>query len=137
MEIIQARFLIIADDKQIVDELLEYFESNGFEAEIALSTKTAISIINERKMALLIIGINESKNDGAEYIESIREENQTIPIVAIGGEKSKKLENKVLKAGAQKHIPSPFEKEELLIDIKDMLGLEKKVVEKKKKPKTK
>ncbi len=117
------RLLIVADEKQIVEDLLEYFESKGFEAEIALNSKTAISIINERKMDLIIIGLKgpEHIDIVVNVIEEINKTNPEIPMIVIGGEKSKRTENKFVKAGAAKHCHNPIEKDELLDEIKCFL----------------
>ena len=117
------RLLIVADEKQIVEDLLEYFESKGFEAEIALNSKTAISIINERKMDLIIIGLKgpEYIDTVVEVIEEINKTNPEIPMLVIGGEKSKRTENKFVKAGAEKHCHNPIEKDELLEEMKYFL----------------
>lgn len=110
------RLLMIADEKLVVEELLEYFDANGCETEIALNTKTAVNIINERQMDLVIIGLKdqESLDLVHDIITVINETNSTIPIVIFGGEKSKRTENKLIKAGATKCCPNPIEKEELL-----------------------
>ncbi|MGR3177729.1 MAG: response regulator [Candidatus Anammoxibacter sp.] len=110
------RLLMIADEKLVVEELLEYFDANGCETEIALNTKTAVNIINERKMDLVIIGLKDQKSLDLvhDIITVINETNSTIPIVIFGGEKSKRTENRLIKAGATKCCPNPIEKEELL-----------------------
>ena len=110
------RLLIIADEKLVVEELLEYFDANGYETEIALNTKTAVNIINERKMGLVIIGLKDQKSLDTvhDIITVISETKPSIPIIVIGGEKSKRTENRLTKAGATKCCPNPMEKEELL-----------------------
>ncbi|MGR3318920.1 MAG: response regulator [Candidatus Anammoxibacter sp.] len=110
------RLLIIADEKLVVEELLEYFDANGYETEIALNTKTAVNIINERKMDIVIIGLKDQKSLDLvhDHITIISETNSSIPIIVLGGEKSKRTENKLIKAGATKCCPNPIEKEELL-----------------------
>lgn len=121
MEIIISRILLIAEEKQIVDDLLDYFEPKGYEAEIALNTKIAIDIINERDMSLVIIGYKDQKSIETDIIEQLRDASP-IPIIVIGGEKSKRTENKIIKAGAQKFIPSPVENGELLLAVKEILN---------------
>ena len=121
MGIITSRILLIAEEKQIVDDLLEYFESNGYEAEIALNTKIAIDIINERDMAIVIVGYKDQQSIETGIIEQLRDASP-IPIIVIGGEKSKRNENKIIKAGAQKFIPSPVKNDELLLAVKEILN---------------
>ena len=116
MDILLSRLLIVTEDKQIVEDLLEYFEQNGYETEIALNIKTAINVINERKIGLIFIGLKDQKfiDTVLNIVEKISETNSSIPIIVIGGEKSKRTENKFIKAGASKFHPSPVEKEEIL-----------------------
>lgn len=122
MIIIISRILIIAGDKQIVDDLLEFFESNGYEAEIALNTKIAINIMNERDMGIILIGFKDEESMNFSIIEEIREANKDIPIIVMGGEKSRRTENKIIKFGAQSFLPDPIIKDELLKEVKKVLG---------------
>ncbi|MGR3220629.1 MAG: response regulator [Candidatus Anammoxibacter sp.] len=110
------RLLIIADEKLVVEELLEYFDANGYETEIALNTKTAVNIINDREMDFVIIGLKDQDSLDLvhENITVIREAHSSIPIIVLGGEKSKRTENRLIKAGATKCCPNPMGKEELL-----------------------
>jgi len=118
MQIIISRILIIAEEKQVVDALLEFFESHAYEAEIALNEKIAINIINERKMDVVLVGFKDENPLNLEIIENIRASNSIIPIIVMGGEKSKRTENKVIKAGAQVFVPDPVENEVLLNEVK-------------------
>lgn len=118
MQIIISRILIIAEDKQVVDALLEFFESHAYEAEIALNEKIAINIINERKMDVVLVGFKDENALNLEIIENIRASNSIIPIIVMGGEKSKRTENKIIKAGAQVFVPDPVENEVLLNEVK-------------------
>lgn len=123
MEILISRLLLVTEDKQIIEDLLEHFEQNGYETEIALNIKTAINVLNERNIGLIFIGLKGQKsiNTVINIIEKISETNSSIPIIVIGGEKSKRTENKFIKAGASKLYPNPVEKDELLKIVRNLL----------------
>lgn len=116
METALFRLLIVAEEKQTVEDLLEYFESNGYETEITLNAKTAIGIINEREMDIIMIGLKDMKSvdEALNIIEEINETVPSIPMIVIGGERSKRTENKLIKAGAKEFCPCPIEKDKLL-----------------------
>lgn len=116
----QKRLLIIADERQVVDELLDYFESHGYETEIALNSKVVINIIAEREMDLILIGYNVQETTSIDIIKEIRSINSAIPIIVIEGEKSKRIENKFIKAGVQRYLTSPLEKETLLKAVREI-----------------
>ncbi len=118
MNIIISRILIVAEEKQVVDDLLEFFENNDFEAEIALNSKIAINIMKDREMELIIVGYKDQDSINYTIIEDIRGADIKVPIIVIGGEKSKRTENKFFKLGAQVFLPDPVEKDELLNEVK-------------------
>lgn len=115
---VQKRILIVSDERQVVDELLDYFESHGYETEVALNSKVVINIVAEREMDLILIGYNVQEATSIDVIKEIRSVNSSIPIVVIEGEKSKRMENKFIKAGAQRYLTSPLEKGTLLKVVK-------------------
>ncbi len=63
------RILIIADVRETVDELRDFFESHGYETEVALSAKVSLAILEERRMDLAIIGFKVQDVPGTEVLE--------------------------------------------------------------------
>ncbi len=116
-----ARILIVADARETVDDLRDIFESNGYEAEVALNNKVASTILEERKMDLAIVGFKVQDISGIDILKSLRTIDPRIPIVLIHGGNSKRTKELVKKAGAQGYVPNPIESNSLLNTVKKVL----------------
>ncbi len=117
-----ARILIIADARETVDELRDFFELNGFETEVALNAKVAFAILEERKMDLAIIGFKVQDIPGLEVLADVRGIDPVIPAIIIHGSNSKKIKSMIMKAGAQGYIPKPIEWEPFLNKVRKVLA---------------
>ncbi len=116
-----ARILIVADARETVDDLRDVFESNGYEAEVALNNKVASTILEERKMDLAIVGFKVQDISGIDILKSLRTIDPRIPIVVIHGSNSKRAKELIKKAGAQGYVPNPIESNLLLNTVKKVL----------------
>ena len=116
-----ARILIVADIRETVDNLRDFFESNGYEAEVALNNKVASAILEERRMDLAIVGFKVQDISGIEILKNLRTIDPRIPIVLIHGTDSKRTKALIKKAGAQGYIPNPIEGNSLLNTVKRIL----------------
>ena len=116
------RILIIADARETVDELRDFFELNGFETEVALNAKVAFAILEERRMDLAIIGFKVQDTPGLEVLADVRDIDPFIPAVIINGSNSKKIKSMIVKAGAQGYIPKPIEWDPFLKKVRKVLA---------------
>lgn len=116
-----ARILIVADVRETVDDLRDAFESNGYEAEVALNNKVASTILEERRMDLAIVSSKVQDISGIEILKNLRTIDPRIPIVLIHGSNSKRTKALVKKAGAQGYITNPIEGNLLLDTVKRLL----------------
>jgi DNA-binding NtrC family response regulator len=116
------RILIIADARDTVDELRDFFELNGFETEVALNAKVAFAILEERKMDLAIIGFKVQDMPGLEVLANVRGIDPFIPVIIIHGSDSKKIKSMVIKAGAQGYIPEPIEWDPFINKVRKVLA---------------
>ena len=117
-----ARILIIADARETVDELRDFFELHGFETEVALNAKVAFAILEERRMDLAIIGFKVQDTPGLEVLADVRGIDPFIPAVIINGSNSKKIKSMIIKAGAQGYIPKPIEWDPFLHKVRKVLA---------------
>lgn len=116
------RILIVADTRETVDDLRDFFEENGYETEVALNSKVALAILEERRMDLAIIGFVVQDISGIEILKNLRAMDPFIPVVLIQGDDTKRIKTLVKKAGAQEHIPEPIDKISFLQTVKKILA---------------
>ncbi len=116
------RILIIADIRETVDELRDFFELHGYETEVALSTKVSLAILEERRMDLAIIGFKVQDMPCTEVLAKVRAIDPFIPAIIIHGNDSKRIQSMIKRAGAQAYIPKPIEWVSFLLKVKKVLA---------------
>ncbi|CAG0943350.1 Chemotaxis protein CheY [Candidatus Brocadiaceae bacterium] len=116
-----ARILIVEDERQTVDALRDLFEQNGYETEVALSKQVALTILQERKMDLVIISSTVQEISGVEILYEIIKIISNIPVIVISNQKSKRLESSFMKAGVNVFIIKPLEPTFVLQTIENLL----------------
>ncbi|MCF6159526.1 MAG: response regulator [wastewater metagenome] len=127
-----ARILIVEDERQIVDTLRDLFEQHGYEAEVALNKQVALTILQERKMDLLIISTKFQENQGIEILQEVKKQSQYLPAIVIGDQKSKRTESYAIKAGASVFIIKPLEERIVLQTVERLLDSRFKIAAPKK-----
>lgn len=116
-----ARILIVEDERQTVDALRDLFEQNGYETEVALSKQVALTILQERKMDLVIISSTVQEISGVQILYEIRKIISNIPVIVISNQKSKRIESSFMKAGVNVFIIKPLEPTFVLQTIENLL----------------
>ena len=116
-----ARILIVEDERQTVDALRDLFEQNGYETEVALSKQVALTLLQERKMDLVIISSTVQEISGVEILYEIRKIISNVPVIVISNQKSKRIESSFMKAGVNIFIVKPLEPTFILKTIDNLL----------------
>ena len=116
-----ARILIVEDERQIVDTLRDLFELQGYETEVALSLRVALTILQERKMDLAIVSTTVQEIPGLEILKEIKKLNANLPIIVISDQKSKRIESSFIKAGANIFMVKPLDDAVILQTIENLL----------------
>ncbi|HHT9120181.1 MAG TPA: response regulator [Candidatus Hypogeohydataceae bacterium YC41] len=112
------RILIIEESRQIVDELRDNLELAGFETEVALNFQVAYAILEERKMNLAIVG---SSFQEINTIRKLCELDNTLPIIFLSEQKSKRYQSTLIKAGASAILELPLDKDQVIEKIEKLV----------------
>lgn len=113
--------LIIEDERKIADTLKFGLEENGYQVDVCYDGKLGLRMFNSHAYQLVIADINLPAMDGYELCRTIREQNETVPVIMLTAMNT--LPDKVegYEAGADDYITKPFEFKELLLKIKVLL----------------
>ena len=126
-----AKILVIDDEAEIRQVLKELLEREGHEIEIAPDGEEAISAFRNTSPDIVLVDIVMPRKDGVGVIREIRKENSSVKIIAISG--GGKLNSASFNpetisttvylaaadaAGADRTLPKPFNKEEILSAIR-------------------
>ncbi len=112
--------LVVDDDDRIRELLKRYLKSQGLSVTTAKDAAEARKLIDLIEFELIILDVMMPGEDGVSLTSAIRQERETpILLLTARGEPSDRIAG--LSAGADDYLPKPFEPEELLLRIKNIL----------------
>ncbi|MCW8836352.1 MAG: hybrid sensor histidine kinase/response regulator [Rhodospirillales bacterium] len=114
--------LVVDDEPDIVEELVEQLEDEGFECIPAYDASSALSILRQREdVAVVVTDIRMPGMDGLEMARQIRAldgGNRDIYLVVVTGHAGMKEAIEALQLGAQDFLTKPISPEYLLHSIR-------------------
>lgn len=112
--------LIIDDDTRIRNLLSKFLSDNGFSTQDAKDALSAREILQNNNFDLLIVDVMMPGENGIEFTNNFRQTDQTpIIILTAKGESKDRIDG--LKSGADDYLQKPFEPQELLLRINNIL----------------
>lgn len=116
-----ARIIIVEDEQNIADLLKMNLEMDGHQIQTFSRGDDAYEAMSEWQNAdLLIVDIMLPGVNGLDITKALRENsNMPILILSAKGETSERIEG--LKSGANDYLPKPFDLEELLLRVENLL----------------
>lgn len=100
--------LVVDDDQAVRTMLCKIMDSNDFDVVQAESGEEALSAVDKRDFALILLDINMHGMDGFEVINEIRGQGRNVPIMVISGRKADYDTLYGLDIGADEYITKPF-----------------------------
>lgn len=113
--------LIVEDEKKIADALRQGLIENSFEAEVAYDGAIGLKMFRSNSYQLVILDINLPGINGYELCKTIRQINDSVPVIMLTAMNA--VEDKIegFDAGADDYIIKPFDFRELLVRIRALL----------------
>ena len=117
------KILVVDDDVQLVDMIHMRLEANGYEVAIAYDGQKALEKVQDQVPDLVILDLILPKLPGEEVCREIRKDEKTVnlPIIMLTGKASDvdRVVGRVI--GANYYIPKPFDADELLKKVGELL----------------
>ncbi len=123
MSRLKRRMLVVDNDKAITFVLKEAFTDEGFEVDVAMNGREALSAIEENTYALVIMDVMMPVMDGISALEKIREKPDRPETIIMTAHSSMENTVEAMKYGAFDFIEKPF-------DIDDIVALAGKAFKK-------
>lgn len=125
----EGKILLIEDDADLSCELQWYLQRNGLVVNMENDGNKAIAISKRQNFDLLIVDVQLPSFDGFELIKRIKLMKPEFKFLFLTAINTKENCIKGLKLGAEDYITKPFDTEELLWRINNILarGKEKKI----------
>ena len=119
---LRPRVLIIESDRRTVDELQEWFERGGYEAEVALSASVGLGILAERRMDAAVVDATLEAKDKWSLLKSLKKTDPGLKVVVINGWQGKGVSKIARRAGAARFLVSPVDAEKVVVALQDVLS---------------
>ncbi len=116
------KILILEDDQPFAEMLAEALVGNGFQAEISLDPQEALGRVREGGFDLLVSDYLMPKLEGTTFIRQVREFNRSIPVLMISAHMGEVEMKQASEAGVSRVLRKPFEMEDLVGEIRKLLG---------------
>lgn len=113
--------LIVDDDVDLLSLLENILQKQGYNVIKSLGAKDVIFILNNQKVDLMILDIMMPDKNGFELLNQVKKENINIPIIFLTAKNVARDRIRALKEGAEAYITKPFQIEELIVRIENIL----------------
>ena len=113
--------LLAEDDTDLRSILSQYLELNAYEVLQAENGSVGLERFRSEHVDICILDIMMPVMDGFELARQIRKLDPDVPIIFLTARNQKSDKLKGLKLGADDYITKPFEVEELLLRIRNIL----------------
>lgn len=114
--------ILVVEDEENILELLELnLELEGYEVSIAKTGAQAVKQFKSEYFDLIILDIMLPEMDGIAVCETIRTQNNEVPILFLSAKNSAADRVEGLKKGGDDYMTKPFNLEELLLRIEKLI----------------
>lgn len=118
---VKKHILLAEDDFDFGSILKQYLEMTGYTIEWAKDGKEALEIFRKGVFNICVLDVMMPKMDGFTLAEKIIEINPEMPFIFLTARKMKEDKLKGLKLGADDYIVKPFEADELILRLNNII----------------
>jgi two-component system alkaline phosphatase synthesis response regulator PhoP len=120
------RILLVEDEQTLAETIRLNLELEGYKVQHAADGKKALRAFHQERFDLVILDVMLPEMDGFTVCEAIRLENTQIPVLFLTAKHSSADRVNGLKLGADDYLTKPFNLEELLLRVQNLLRRTKK-----------
>lgn len=126
----KANILLVEDEENLHDALKLNLELEGYEITSAYDGNEALKAVKDEYFDLIILDVMLPHVDGITVTETIRIQNNEVPILILSAKNTSADRVLGLKKGADDYMVKPFNLEELLLRVDKLILKNKKLNEK-------
>jgi two-component system, OmpR family, alkaline phosphatase synthesis response regulator PhoP len=125
-----ASILLVEDEENLHEALRLNLELEGYEVTSAYNGAAALKAVQDEYFDLLVLDVMLPEIDGVSVTESIRLQNNDVPILMLSAKNTSSDRVLGLKKGADDYMTKPFNLEELLLRVHKLIEKNKKLQDK-------
>lgn len=122
--------LLVEDEENLHEALKLNLELEGYEVSSAYNGTEALQKVQEEYFDLLIVDIMIPEIDGISVIETIRIQQNDVPVLILSAKNTSSDRVLGLKKGADDYLTKPFNLEELILRVQKLINKNLKLNEK-------
>ena len=115
------RILVVDDDKNTRILLKAVLEAERYTVFTAENGEAALEVMDREHIDLVVLDIMMPKMDGYEFTKTLRESQNTLPILMVSAKQLPEDKHKGFIVGTDDYITKPIDEEEMLLRIKALL----------------
>ncbi|MES1216299.1 MAG: response regulator transcription factor [Bacteroidota bacterium] len=129
-EIKKPSILLVEDEENLHEALKLNLELEGYEITSAYDGSAALKAIGDEYFDLIILDVMLPEIDGINVTETVRLQNNDVPILILSAKNTSADRVLGLKKGADDYLTKPFNLEELLLRVHKLIDKNKKMQDK-------
>jgi len=114
----QARILVVDDEKAMVLALRGLLSKEGYAVETAGSGEEALRRLDSGSFHVVVTDLSMDGVDGMQVLEHARRLDQDLAVIMITAHGSEKAAVQAMKLGAADYVPKPFDNDELRVIVR-------------------
>ncbi len=122
--------LLVEDEENLHESLKLNLELKGYDVISAYDGTAALKAVQAEYFDLIILDVMLPEMDGINVTETIRLNNNEVPILILSAKNSSADRVLGLKKGADDYLTKPFNLEELLLRVQKLIDKNKKLLDK-------
>ena len=115
------RILLVEDEEHLLDVIRLNLDMEGYDVTTVTDGKKALEAFEKKRFNLVILDVMLPEIDGFQVCETIRVGNSDTPILFLTAKSSSQDKVHGLKLGADDYLVKPFNLEELLLRVKNLI----------------
>ena len=115
------RILLVEDEQSLAETIRLNLELEGHKVQHSADGKKALKAFHQERFDLVILDVMLPEMDGFTVCEAIRLENSQIPVLFLTAKHSSADRVNGLKLGGDDYLTKPFNLEELLLRVQNLL----------------
>ena len=113
--------LVVDDDKNTRKLFKAVLEEDGYSVTTAENGEEALEIMDREYINLVILDVMMPKIDGYEFTKTLRDVNNTLPILMISAKQMPEDKKQGFLVGTDDYMTKPIDEEEMLLRVKALL----------------
>ena len=115
------KILVVEDDRDLNKTVCSFLNSNGFEATGCLNANDGYDALYEKVFDLIVSDIMMPGVDGYEFVKTVREFNENIPILFMTARDDIASKQRGFRIGVDDYMVKPIDLDELFLRIGALL----------------